>query len=58
MKGMGEGPQGALLKGKYFYQRAERGMLKFQVMHSISHSRSVKTLSQMGNKLMLGSKIV
>lgn len=35
---MGEEPLGALLKGRDFYHRVEREMLKFQVTHS--HSRS------------------
>lgn len=35
---MDEEPLGALLKGKGSYQRVEKGMLKFQIMHR--HSRS------------------
>ena len=35
---MGKGPLRALLKGKDFYQRVERGILKFQVTHSCSRS--------------------
>lgn len=40
---MGEEPLGALLKGKDFYQRVERRILKFQVTRSRSRSdHSVK----------------
>lgn len=35
---MGEEPLGAFVKGKDSYQRVERRMLKFQVMHSCSRS--------------------
>lgn len=33
---MGDEPLGAVLKGKDSYPRVERGMLKFQVTHSIA----------------------